>query len=64
MTWLNYGNDEILLHVHFNLTGYCLLGNLVFYMKVKDINMNKIRVPKSGIQTLTKQALRHQSRPL
>ena len=39
---LLYGNDEILLHAHFNLTGHCLLGSLVTYMKVKDTDMNKI----------------------
>ena len=61
---LIYGNDEVLLHRHFNLAEYCLLGSLVTYTKVKDINTNKIRVPKCGTQTLTKQALRHQSRPL
>ena len=61
---LIYGNDEVLLHRHFNLAKYCLPGSLVTYTKVKDINMNKIRVPKRGNQTLTKQALRHQIRPL
>ena len=61
---LIYRNDDVLLHRHFNLMEYCLLGSLVIYTIVKDINTNKIRVPKSGNQTPTKQALRHQSRPL
>ena len=50
---LMYGNKEVLLHRHFNVTEYCLLGSLVTY--TKDINTNKIRVPKSDNQTLTKQ---------
>ena len=43
-----YVGTEILLHVHFNLTGNCPLGSLVTYMKFKDINTNKIRVLLSG----------------
>ena len=43
---LIYGNDEVLLHRHFNLAEYCLPGSLVTYTKIKDINMNKIKSTK------------------